>query len=125
MANSLLSINDLPQIPDIPYHTMGLTFPKRSFGEKNPVLRSFQAAWFMTWSFLHYDEGKDLAYCHICVKGFKQRKMKSSTRADPAFVSFSYGFPFIGCYSPSHVSYRLPKVFVVGKMPLEPSKSIN
>ena len=34
MANSLLSINDLPQIPDIPHHPMGLTFPKRSFGEK-------------------------------------------------------------------------------------------
>ena len=52
---------------------MGLTFPKRSF-EKNPVLRSFQAAWFKTWPFLHYDEGKDLSYC---VKGFKERKMKS------------------------------------------------
>eukprot|EP00731_Ephydatia_muelleri_P033418 Em0029g24a len=87
MANSLLSINDLPQIPEIPHHPMGLTFPKRSFGEKKPVLRSFQAAWFKAWSFLHYDEGKDLAYCHICVKGFKERKMKSSIRADPAFVT--------------------------------------
>ena len=74
MANSLLSINDLPQIPDIPHHPMGLTFSKRSFGEKNPVLRSFQAAWFKTWPFLHYDEGKDLSYYHICVKGFKERK---------------------------------------------------
>ena len=100
MANSLLSVNDLPQIPDIPHHPMGLTFPKRSFGEKNPVLRSFQAAWFNTWSFLHYDEGKDLAYCHICVKGFKERKMKSSTRADHAFVSFCYGFPLAVTRSP-------------------------
>ncbi|KAL5506803.1 hypothetical protein EMCRGX_G008543 [Ephydatia muelleri] len=32
------------------------------------------AAWFKTWPFLHYDEGKDLSYC---VKGFKERKMKS------------------------------------------------
>ena len=72
---------------------MGLTFPKRSFGEKNPVLRSFQAAWLKTWPFLHYDEGKDLSYYHICAKGFKERKMKSSTRADPAFVSFSYATP--------------------------------
>ena len=30
-----------------------------------------------TWPFLHYDEGKDLSYYHICVKGFKERKMKS------------------------------------------------
>ena len=58
MANSLFSINDLPQIPDISHHPMGLMFPKRSFGEKNPVLRSFQTAWF------NYDEGKDLSYYH-------------------------------------------------------------
>ena len=48
-----------------------LWFPKRSFGEKYPVLRSFQAAWFKTWPFLHYDEGKDLSCYHICVKGFR------------------------------------------------------
>ena len=30
-----------------------------------------------TWPFLHYDEGKDLSYYHICVKRFKERKMKS------------------------------------------------
>ena len=29
-ATSLLSINDLPQIPDIPHHPMDLTFPKRT-----------------------------------------------------------------------------------------------
>ena len=38
-------------------------------------------------------EGMGLAYCHICEKGFKEWKVKSSTRVDPVFVSFSYGFP--------------------------------
>lgn len=31
-------------------------FPKRSFGKKSPVLRSFQAHWFKNYSWLHYDE---------------------------------------------------------------------
>ena len=104
MANSLLSINDLPQIPDIQHHPKGLTFPKRSFGEKNPVLRSFQATWFKTWTFLQDDEGKDLSYCHICVKGFKEQKVKSSTRADPAFVSFSYASPLAATRDPIFIT---------------------
>ena len=37
---------------------------------------------------LVYDETKDLAYCHICVTAFKQKKMRES-RADPVFVSKS------------------------------------
>ena len=75
MANSLLSINDLPQILDIPHHPMGLMFPKRSFGEKKSCRDCFRLnciAWFKTWV-----KGKDLSYYHICVKGFKERKMKS------------------------------------------------
>ncbi len=48
-------------------------------------MRSFQASWFKQWSFLHYDEVKDVAYCHICVTAFKQKK-KEESRADPVFV---------------------------------------
>ena len=29
------------------------------------------------WPFLHYDEGKDV-FCHTCVTGFRQGKIKSS-----------------------------------------------
>ena len=38
-------------------------------------------------SFLHYDESNDLAYCHICMTGFKQKKKMKAAKADPAFVS--------------------------------------
>ncbi len=46
--------------PDRP-HQLGscFNFPKRSFGQKKAVLRSFQSSWFGQWPFLHYDEAKD------------------------------------------------------------------
>ena len=50
-------------------------------------MRSFEALWFKSWPFLHYNGVRDLAFCHICVKGFKEKKMRSSTRADTALVS--------------------------------------
>ena len=53
---------------------------------RSVVLRLFQQSWFTQWPFLHYDESNDLAYCHTCVMGFKQKKMRAA-KADPAFVS--------------------------------------
>ena len=38
-----------------------------------------------TWPYVS-DEANDLAYCHTCVKGFKEKKMKAA-KADAAFVS--------------------------------------
>ena len=79
----------IPDLPPAPYHPPdGFSFPKRPFGKKKIVWRSFQASWLKQWTFLHYDETKDLAYCHICVTAFKQKKMRES-RADPVFVSKS------------------------------------
>ena len=80
-------LSNLPEIPDRPHQPgQGFKFPKRSFGKKNVILRSFQQSWFTQWPFLHYDESNDLAYCHTCVMGFKQKKMRAA-KADPAFVS--------------------------------------
>ena len=86
MANLVLyaiksNVTELTDTQPQPQH---FSFPKR---KKNIVMRSFEALWFKSWPFLHYDEARDLAFCHICVKGFKERKMRSSTRADTALVS--------------------------------------
>ena len=85
----MASVGQLSNLPDIPErpHQPGpdFKFPKRAFGKKSVVFRSFQHSWFKQWMFLHYDEKNDLAYCHTCVMGFKQKKMKAS-KADPAFV---------------------------------------
>lgn len=79
--------SNLPEILDSP-HQPGpeFKFPKHSFGKKTVIWQLFQPAWFRQWRFLHYDEANDLAYCHTCVKGFKEQKMRA-TKADAAFVS--------------------------------------
>ena len=42
--------------------------------------------WFKQWTFLHYDEAKDLVYCYTCLLCFKEKRLRSAN-ADPAFVS--------------------------------------
>lgn len=56
----------LPQLPDKPHHPKDFDFPKRSFGKTKPVQCSAQSQWYNTWPFLHYDEGRDVVYCHTC-----------------------------------------------------------
>ena len=42
--------------------------------------------WFKQWTFLHYDEAKDLVHCYTCLLCFKEKRLRSAN-ADPAFVS--------------------------------------
>ena len=80
---------EFPDITVSPHQPVDFNFPKRPFGVKSIVYRSFQATWFKQWPFLHYDELKDAVYCHTCVTGFKQGKMRTS-KASSAFVSLFY-----------------------------------
>lgn len=83
MATSL----NLPEVQDSP-HQPGVShkFPKTSFGKASFTQRSFQVQWFQQWPFLHYDENKDVVYCHTCIVSVKLKRMRTS-KADPAFVS--------------------------------------
>ena len=47
---------------------------------------SFQPTWFSQWSFLHYDEAKDVVLCHTCLRGFESKRIKAA-KANSAFVS--------------------------------------
>ena len=76
----------IPNKPNQP--TSSFQFPKRTFGKTKIVSRSCQCSWFARWPFLHYDEANDALYCHMCVQAFKSNKMKTTSRADPAFVSY-------------------------------------
>ena len=58
------SIMDIQPVPNRP---KAFKFPQRSFGQKNPVKRSFKSSWFANRTWLHYDEANDLAYCHVCM----------------------------------------------------------
>ena len=63
-------------------------FPKRSFRKKTVVQQLFQHASF---SFLHYNETEDTVFCFTW-KMFQEKKNKTSTKADPTFLSSSLYF---------------------------------
>ena len=66
-------LEDVPETPHQP--SSSFNFPKRSFGKANVVRRSFQHCW------------SDVVFCHTCLRMFKEKKAKSATKADQAFVS--------------------------------------
>ena len=68
------------------------SFPKRLYGKKTVVQRSFQHVWSLKWPFLHNNEAEDTVFCFTCRKMFKEKKNKTSTKSDPAFVSSSLYF---------------------------------
>ena len=57
----------LPSLPDKPHQLKDFAFPKQTFGKSKTVLCSARSQWFSTWLFLHYDEGRDVVFCHTCV----------------------------------------------------------
>ena len=71
---------------ETPHQPLSFPFPKRPFGKKNVVYRSFQPSWFASWTWLHYDETTDAVLCHLCTKAVREKKMKPGN-ADVAFVS--------------------------------------
>ena len=56
---------------------------------------SIQHAWISKWPFLYYNEAEDSAFCFPCRKMFKEKKNKTSTKADPAFVCSSFKAYFL------------------------------
>jgi len=73
-------------IPLRPNQPKAFRFPKRSFGQKTPVQRSFQASWFDNKSWLHYDESQDLAFCHLCMTASSEGKL-SNNCTEKTFIS--------------------------------------
>ena len=86
---------DLPDTPHQP--DASFNFPKRAFGKKKVVERSFQSSWFRSWTWLHYSESKDSVVCHLCCKAVKEKHITSKPgAADAAFVSYtSYGHALV------------------------------
>ena len=67
------------------------SFPKREFGSKGEK-RSFRAEWCQRFEWLHYDVGKDGAFCYLCMKCQLEKKFLASTKRDPAFISRGFTY---------------------------------
>ena len=78
----------LSGLPDSPNQPMTFSFPVRDYGKKTVVKRSFQASWFSSWKWLHYNEAEDCVHCHLCLTAVKQKLVNLTPGDDSAFVSF-------------------------------------
>ena len=56
-------------IAETPHQPLCFQFPKRPFGKKKIVYRSFQPSWFSSCAWLDYDETTDTVLCKLCAKG--------------------------------------------------------
>ena len=72
-------------LPSKPHQPRQFRFPKREFGKKTIVKRSFQTSWFDRFAWLHYDEAKDAAFCHVCCSASSQKRLKTSHK-ESAFL---------------------------------------
>ena len=64
-----IDLETLPDIGEQPHHPAKFSFQKRAFRTKCVVFRLFQPQWFQKWSWIHYDEARDLAFCFIYLCG--------------------------------------------------------
>ena len=81
-----------PAAPDVgekPYQPRDYEFPKRSYGVKTVLWRSFQPQWFDLFPSLHWDTATKKVFCHICVRAWKL-KMISTRNVEPAFISTGF-----------------------------------
>ena len=54
------------------------------------VKRSFQRQWFDRWSWLHYDEDRDLAFCFTCVVAYQNNHLQSAHCLEQTFISSGF-----------------------------------
>ena len=71
MANRSASVVEGPHQPQT------YNFPSRPFQKMEVVQHhSIQSKWFNKYMWLHYDEGKDSAYCFTCKTADEQNKLR-------------------------------------------------
>ena len=49
--------------------------------------RSFQENWFVLYNWLHHDEEKDAAFCHVCMQATESSEILVTPWKDDAFVT--------------------------------------
>ena len=63
-----------------PHQPCSFAFRKRSFGKKTIVWRAFQAKRFDSYSWLHYDEANDVAFCYLCKQATAEKKRHKQSK---------------------------------------------
>ena len=68
--------SQLPLLGDKPNQARNLSFPSKSYGNRN---RSFQSGWFDRHLWLHYVESLDAAFCHTCITAVASNLISSGS----------------------------------------------
>ena len=84
------ALRKLPNIGENPHQPdRSFEFPKRDFSGRK---RNFQHEWFTKFSWLHYDEAQDKAYCFICVKSMKENLCPKNFSNSEAFTYHGFDY---------------------------------
>ena len=73
--------SDRSILPEKPHQPRAFHFPKREYGKKSVVRRSFQTAWFDKWPWLHYREENESVLCYTCLKAKVGKKLSWAANA--------------------------------------------
>ena len=74
-------------LPEQPHQAGEFKFPPRLFGQNVVKKRLFQAPWFDSFKWLHYNEDMDATFCHVCAKAEDSGRLSTSARRDAAFLT--------------------------------------
>ena len=85
-ASKVVSSESVLDVPENPFQPTHLTFPQRVFGQTSQTFRSFRSVWFNPYKWLHYDLGKDAAFCFLCCKAVKAGKANVTSNAEKSFL---------------------------------------
>ena len=80
------SHEEITDLPDKPFQQQHYFFPPRSFGKAQPENCFFQASWFHHFSWIHYDATDDYAFCFLCCKAVKGKKMRLTRLSEASFL---------------------------------------
>ncbi len=78
------------EIGDKAHQPSVFKFPQHQVGKTSVVKRSFQRKWFDRWSWLHYDEDQDLAFCFTCIGAYQKNYLQSAHSLEQTFISTGF-----------------------------------
>ena len=81
-----INVDDVIDVPENPFQPTHICFPSRVFRKSSRVSRSFQASWFNAFKWLHYDLGRDAAFCFMCSKALRDRKLFVRAHAETSYT---------------------------------------
>ena len=78
------------EIPEKFHPPKTYKFPKWKFGSTVITEQSLQPQWCDSYKWLHYNKVADAAFCHLCMRAQRERKLLSSHRREPAFITSGF-----------------------------------